>query len=78
MFAARLPEEVAAKTLVNRLYENHRIEAPIILWKDRPFIRVSVQGYNDQNDIDALLEGLEEYPGSKGVHQRPGRISPVD
>jgi isopenicillin-N epimerase len=41
-----------------RLYAEHRVEAPVTVWNDQAFLRVSVQGYNTQADIDALLEGV--------------------
>jgi isopenicillin-N epimerase len=43
------------------LYQEHRIEIPIIPWHDRWLIRPSVQGYNSQEDLDLLLNALEEY-----------------
>jgi isopenicillin-N epimerase len=45
--------------LKRRLYDEHKIEVPLIQWKDKQFIRISVQGYNSQEDIDALVGALE-------------------
>jgi len=59
MFAARLPE-LDEKELKKRLYNDYRIEVPLFQWQGVPFIRVSVQGYNTQADIDELLEALRE------------------
>ena len=42
-----------------RLYEEYRIEAPIIEWNERQFVRISIQGYNTRADVDALAQGLE-------------------
>jgi len=42
------------------LYSDYRVEIPCFQWKDRQLIRVSVQGYNTQADIDALLAALED------------------
>ena len=57
MVALRLPpcepEEVAA-----RLYGERRIEVICQDWRGEPSIRVSFQGYNDDSDLDALLEAL--------------------
>ena len=58
MFAARLPDGVDEKELKRKLYEEYRIEVPLFRWNGQPFIRVSVQGYNSQADVDALVEAL--------------------
>ncbi len=42
-----------------RLYDEHRIEVPLIEWQDRHFIRISIQGYNTRADVDALLDALK-------------------
>jgi isopenicillin-N epimerase len=44
--------------LKNRLYDEYRIEVPLIEWNAMHLIRVSVQAYNDQADVDALLDAL--------------------
>jgi isopenicillin-N epimerase len=45
--------------LKSRLYDEFKIEVPLTEWQDRQFIRISVQGYNTQEDIDALVSALE-------------------
>lgn len=45
--------------LKSRLYDEYKIEVPLTQWQDRHFIRISVQGYNTQEDIDTLLNALE-------------------
>ena len=45
--------------LKKRLYDEFRIEVPLTQWQDRQFIRISVQGYNTEEDIDSLLAALE-------------------
>jgi isopenicillin-N epimerase len=45
--------------LKSRLYDEYKIEVPLIQWQDKQFIRISVQGYNSQEDIDALVKALE-------------------
>jgi len=49
-----------APALQRRLYDEFRIEVPVIDWKGRQFVRVSMQGYNTQANIDALGSSLGE------------------
>lgn len=42
-----------------RLYNEFRIEVPLIQWQDRQFVRISVQGYNTREELDALVRALE-------------------
>ncbi len=57
MVAAPLPpcdvDEVA-----RRLREEHHVEVPVWEWKGRPLVRASFQGYNDEDDLEALIGGL--------------------
>ena len=55
---APLPAEVDHVTMKSRLYDEYRIEVPLIEWNGRKLMRVSIQGYNDQRDADCLLEAL--------------------
>ncbi len=47
------------EALKTRLYNEFRIEVPLIQWQDRQFVRISVQGYNTREDLDALVRALE-------------------
>jgi isopenicillin-N epimerase len=47
-----------AEELKRRLYDEHRVEAPILTWGGRQFVRVSVQGYNSAEDVNVLLSAL--------------------
>ena len=47
-------------TLQRRLYEEYRVEVPIIEWNGRQFVRVSVQGYNTTEDVEAPAGVLRE------------------
>ena len=60
MVTAQLPLETDTVTLKTRLYEEFRVEVPLIKWNDNKFIRVSVQGYNTQHDVKVLLKALQE------------------
>ena len=57
MVTAELPE-LDHDELKRRLYDEHRIEIPLHRFDGRPIIRASFQGYNDESDLDALLEAL--------------------
>jgi len=58
MGVAPLPT-VEVKALKRRLLAEFQVEIPIVEWHGRHFARISVQGYNTQADLDALLDGLE-------------------
>ena len=47
-----------AATLQRRLYDEYRVEVPIIEWGGRQLVRVSVQGYNTAEDVEALVRAL--------------------
>lgn len=59
MAIAELPRQPDLKRLKNRLYKEFKIEVPLIEWNGRHFIRISVQGYNTQEDVDRLISALE-------------------
>ncbi len=46
-----------------RLYDEFAIEVPVLRWRDRPWIRVSIQAYNDDRDVDRLVSGLTHILG---------------
>ena len=41
-----------------RLYDEYKIEIPLTEWQDQHFVRISIQGYNTQADVDALVGAL--------------------
>jgi isopenicillin-N epimerase len=47
-----------AEVLKARLYDEYRIEVPIVTWNDWQFVRVSIQGYNTREDVDAVASAL--------------------
>lgn len=59
MFTAPLPASVDIKQLKARLYDEYRIEVPLIAWNGKKLIRVSIQGYNTPRDANALLRALK-------------------
>jgi isopenicillin-N epimerase len=44
--------------LKRRLYDEFRVEIPVISWNGRFFVRISIQGYNTRADVEALLQAL--------------------
>lgn len=59
MAIAPLPLEIDLAVLKSGLYDDFKVEVPLIEWQRRKFVRVSIQGYNSRADIDALLSGLK-------------------
>jgi len=44
--------------LKQRLYNEFKIEIPIITWQGRAFVRVSIQAYNNMEEVEALVAAL--------------------
>jgi isopenicillin-N epimerase len=59
MGIAPLPPSVGAVKLQTRLFDEYRVEVPIIEWNGHKFVRISVQGYNTQGDLDVLIDGIK-------------------
>jgi isopenicillin-N epimerase len=59
MRAVELPPGDPAQ-LWQRLYEQHRIEVPVYEWAGRRLLRVSIGPYNDEEDVDRLVEALRK------------------
>ena len=57
MVASPLPDTDADR-LQRRLYDEHRIEVLVRPWNGRPLLRASFQGYNDERDLERLLDAL--------------------
>ena len=53
-----LPSVHDLGAFTRRLYEKYRIQIPCVAWNGRQFLRISVQGYNSEEDLGALLEAL--------------------
>lgn len=56
--AAPLPADTDLPLLKQRLYDDYRVEIPLIDWNGYKLIRVSIQGYNTRRDVDTLLRAL--------------------
>jgi isopenicillin-N epimerase len=57
MLGFRVPTDEPLE-LKRRLYDEHRIEVPVFETRHGAILRVSVQGYNDEGDLDALSAAL--------------------
>lgn len=53
-----LPAGTDGAALKARLYDEHRIEVPVVETRDGWTMRVSVQAYNDEADLEALISAL--------------------
>ena len=60
MGSVPLPVKTDLERLKERLYERHKVEVPLMAWQDLKLMRISVQGYNTQEDIDRLLLALQD------------------
>jgi isopenicillin-N epimerase len=60
MGIAPLPSQTDITTLQKRLYDEWRVEVPLINWNGQKFVRISVQGYNTPDDLEALIDGLNK------------------
>ncbi len=60
MASIPLPQINDLAALKNCLLTDYRIEVPLVAWNGRHFIRISVQAYNTQADIDHLVNALKQ------------------
>ncbi len=71
MAVAPLPDTLDLSSAKARLYDEYRVEVPLIQWGERKFVRVSIQGYNTGSDTEALLSGLRGILRSCGGNGSP-------
>jgi isopenicillin-N epimerase len=45
--------------LKNLLYQEYKIEIPVFSWNNKTFVRISLNGYNDESDINVLKKALQ-------------------
>lgn len=60
MASCQLPINVNIAQLKSSLYDQFHIEIPVILWNQRPLIRISIQAYNTKEDSLALASALKQ------------------
>jgi isopenicillin-N epimerase len=58
MGVAPLPADTDLAALKSCLYDEYQIEVPMTLWNGHKFMRISMQGYNTKEDVEALLTAL--------------------
>ncbi len=44
--------------LGKRLWDEYRIEIPLVFWNERPFVRISIQAYNHPEHVDRLVTAI--------------------
>jgi isopenicillin-N epimerase len=59
MRAVELPSG-DAQELWKRLFEEFRIEVPVYEWEGKRLLRVSIGPYNDEEDVDRLVDALRQ------------------
>ncbi|MGE3800256.1 MAG: aminotransferase class V-fold PLP-dependent enzyme [Candidatus Kapaibacterium sp.] len=64
MSAFLLPEEIDRSALQAYLFNVHKVEIPVVDWNGRETIRISIQGYNNREDLERLYRGIEMYMSS--------------
>lgn len=58
---ATMPLPPCDRTRVQReLLEHYRVEIPVIEWRERAYLRVSVQGYNTRHDVEQLVMAMTQ------------------
>jgi len=60
MAVVRLPRVREIPAFQRELLQQYSIEVPCIEWNGQHFIRISVQGYNTEADLEALVTAVEE------------------
>lgn len=59
MAAIAFPPVMTPEALKGHLWDKHRIEVPITVHEGQTFVRVSIQGYNTETDLDELYRALD-------------------
>ncbi|PKO14972.1 MAG: aminotransferase [Chloroflexi bacterium HGW-Chloroflexi-10] len=60
MAAIEMPHLKDLHAFKTALYDQYHIEIPAIEWQNRHFLRISIQAYNDESDLQALLAALTQ------------------
>lgn len=60
MAAIPLPDTVNTEQLKHDLYEQYRVEIPLVDHHGKKYVRVSIQAYNNRDDTDVLVKALSD------------------
>ena len=55
-----VPATTDPVALKNRLYDDYHIEIPVTIVDGKPMLRISIQGYNGPEDVNALVSAVAE------------------
>jgi len=58
MGLVELPSSTDPILLKQRLIDDYNIEVPVIPWQDHVFVRISIQAYNTEANVERLAEAL--------------------
>ena len=59
MVSIPLPTKPSSEALQQRLFNDFKIEVPIVYWKGKTLVRVSVQAYNTTGHLQKLVSALK-------------------
>ncbi len=62
-----LPKNVDGANLQKRLYDEYQIEIPHTRWGEQSFLRISIQSYNTEEEIDYFVKALGNLLGNSGA-----------
>jgi isopenicillin-N epimerase len=60
MVSIPLPGRFPSEVLQQRLFNDYKIEVPIVPWRGKTLMRVSVQAYNTRRDLEKLIVALKD------------------
>ena len=58
MISYPIPKKIN-KNLKIELWQNYNIEIPVFEWNKEKYIRLSIHLYNDQKDVEYLMNALQ-------------------
>lgn len=60
MATVALPKGMSLPGFQEQLFQDYKIEVPCIQWEEEQFMRISIQAYNTEGEIDILVSALAE------------------